>query len=251
MNELKERARKLGLWTIVANWQEYSGKEWLAPLLRAEEEERTRRAFERHIRSARIGQFKSIVDFDWTWPERVDREQIEDLFSLAFIKERSNVILVGTNGLGKTMIAQNLAYRALTNGVTTRFVKASDMLNELIECDGSTARRKCLRKFCNIGLLVIDEVGYLSYDNRFADLLYEVISGRYDRHSTVVTTNKSFSEWKDIFPFAACAVTLVDRLLHKAESVLLEGESYRAKEAGERLAAKSKARRGRTKKQDD
>lgn len=88
----------------------------------------------------------------------------------------------------------------------------------------------------------LDEVGYLSYDNRFADLLYEVISGRYEKHSTVVTTNRAFKQWKEIFPHAACAVTLVDRLMHKSDSILVEGESYRAKEATERGMAKAKAR---------
>lgn len=251
MTVLKEKARKLGLWSIVANWAEYADAEWLPRLLEAEVQERTRRAFENHIRTARIGQFKPISDFDWKWPERIDREQIEDLFTLDFVRDKSNVILVGTNGLGKTMIAKNLAFRAVTSGITTRFVKASEMLNELVEADGSVKRRNCLKKFCNVPLLVIDEVGYLSYDNRFADLLYEIISGRYERHATIVTTNKSFGEWKDIFPHAACAVTLVDRLLHRAESVLLEGESYRAKEATERVAAKSKARKTRRKKSED
>lgn len=248
MSALKEKARKLGLKAIVQNWNHYENADWLPPLLQAEEQERTQRAFERHVRSAHIGQFKPISTFDWSWPENVDREQIEDLFSLDFIREKSNVILVGTNGLGKTMIAQNLAHRALTSGITTRFVKASDMLNELIECDGSIARRRCLKKYCSVPLLVIDEVGYLSYDTRFADLLYEVISGRYERHSTIVTTNRSFSEWGEIFPHAACAVTLVDRLLHNADSVLIKGKSYREKEALENHAKKTKARSGRRKK---
>lgn len=247
MDALKEQARKLGLRSIVSNWDQYQDKEWLKPLLRAEEEERAQGAFQRRVRGARLGQFKSMTEFDWAWPEKIDREQVEELFNLEFLKERSNVILVGTNGLGKTMIAQNLANSALLKGITTRFVKAGDMLNELIECDGSIARRRCLRKYCNVPLLVIDEVGYLSYDTRFADLLYEVISGRYQRHSTIVTTNKAFGEWHDIFPHAACAVTLVDRLLHKSESVLIEGDSFRNKEATERLAARTRARQQKRK----
>lgn len=248
MSGLKEKARQLGFRTIAANWEEYEHQEWLKPLLMAEEEERARRAFDRRIREARIGQFKPIADFDWKWPQKIDREHVEDLFSLEFMKDRSNVILVGTNGLGKTMIAQNLAHAALMRGVTTRFVKGSEMLNELVECDGSAARRRCLRKYCNIPLLVIDEVGYLSYDNRFADLLYEIVSGRYERHSTIVTTNKTFKAWREIFPHAACAVTLVDRLTHKSETVFIEGESFRSKEAEERLAARTKERQQKQKK---
>ena len=250
MSKLKEQARKLGLRTIVVNWDQYEKADWLQPFLNAEEEERDRRSFERRIREAHIGQFKPMSEFNWQWPEHIDREQIEDLFRLEFLKEKSNVILVGTNGLGKTMIAQNLAHAALMNGVATRFIKASDMLNELIECDGSAARRRCLRKYCNIALLIVDEVGYLSYDTRFADLLYEIVSGRYERNSTIITTNKTFGDWKEIFPHAACAVTLVDRLTHKSESVLIKGESFRAKEANERVAAKAKARQLKRKKKD-
>lgn len=251
MTALKEQAKKLGLRGIVARWDEYENAPWLKTLLIAEEETRAALAFERRIRGAHIGQFKPMSSFNWDWPQKIDRELVEDLFNLEFMRDKANVVLIGTNGLGKTMIAQNLAHAALMKGITTRFVKGSDMLNELVECDGSFARRRCLRKWCNYPLLVIDEVGYMNYDTRFADLLYEVISGRYERHSTVVTTNKSFSDWNEVFPHAACAVTLVDRLLHKAESILIEGESYRVKEASERSAEKAKARQQKTRKKKD
>lgn len=245
MNSLREKARKLGFRAIESNWSEFENAEWLPELLDAEERERDRRSFERRVREARIGNFKSMADFDWAWPTQIDREQVEELFKLDFLKDQSNVVLFGQNGLGKTMVAQNLAHTALMKGISTRFVKAGDMLNELVECDGSKARRNCLKRYCNVALLVIDEVGYLSYDNRFADLLYEVISGRYERHSTIVTTNKSFSDWKELFPHAACVVTLVDRLTHKSESVVIKGKSYRENEAQARLKAKQQKRKNK------
>lgn len=243
MISLKERVKDLGLNAMVARWHEYEDAPWLPQLVEEEEKERDRRSFERRMREARIGQFKPMSEFDWTWPAEVDREQVDELFTLKFIEEKSNVILVGNNGLGKSMIAQNLANAAMMRGVSTRFIKASDMLNELVECDGSMARRRCLKKYCSVGLLVIDEVGYMNYDSRFADLLYEVISGRYQKCSTVVTTNKAFRDWSEIFPHAACVITLVDRLTHKAETVVLKGESYRHKEATERAAQKAKERK--------
>ena len=181
MTALKERAKKLGLKSIIANWNMFEKKDWLPELIDLEESERDRRSLERRVREARIGHFKPMSAFDWTWPEEIDREQIEDLFSLNFLEEKANVILVGDNGLGKSMIAQNLVNTALTRGISTRFIKASDMLNELVECDGSLKRRRCLQKYCKYGLLAIDEVGYMNYDNRFADLLYEIISGRYQK----------------------------------------------------------------------
>jgi DNA replication protein DnaC len=248
MSELRDKARKLGLRVVVANWDQYEKQAWLKPFLLAEEKERDRRSFERRIREAHIGQFKPMTEFNWSWPKQIDRELVEELFNLEFLKEKCNVVLVGNNGVGKSMIAQNLAYAALMKGVPTRFIKASEMLNELIECDGSMARRRCLKKYCSVALLVIDEVGYMDYDNRFADLLYEVIAGRYEKFATIVTTNKSFKQWGTIFPNAACVVTLVDRLLHRAEMVVIEGQSYRHKEATERAEAKQRARSQKAKK---
>ena len=254
MSELKDKAKRLGLKAIVANWEHYEKQEWLKTFLLAEEQERDHSSLLRRTREACIGQFKPMSEFDWAWPTKIDREHVEELFDMDFLKEQANIVLVGTNGLGKTMIAQNLAYQTMISGKSTRFVKASQMLNELIECDGSMSRRRCLQKYCRPKLLVIDEVGYLDYDNRSADLLYEVISGRYQNNSTIVTTNTGFTEWQKLFPNAACAVTLVDRLVHKSETVVIEGKSYRHKEALERAAAKEKARqekKKRKKKEDN
>ena len=177
MKDLKERAKKLGFRAIVANWEKYIGEKWLEPLIVAEESEKDKRSLERRLKEASIGEFKPMADFDWSWPTKIDREQVEDLLTLDFLKDGSNIVLLSTNGLAKTMIAQNLASIALGRGYTTRFVKASHMLNQLLECDGASARSRCLKKYCSPDLLVVDEVGYMNYDNRYADMLYEVISG--------------------------------------------------------------------------
>src|SRR5271156_5138362 len=153
MTDLKERAKKLGLRAIVANWDHYAGKDWLEPVIVAEEGEKDRRSLERRLREAQIGHFKPMSQFDWDWPEKIDREQIEELFTLEFLTKKFNVVLTATNGLGKTMIAQNLASAALSRGYTTRFVKASQMLNQLLECDGASARARCLKKYCAPDLL--------------------------------------------------------------------------------------------------
>ncbi|MNT42393.1 transposase/IS protein [compost metagenome] len=165
--------------------------------------------------------------------------------------ENANVVLVGQNGLGKTMIAQNLAYQALMAGHSARFVTASEMLNELAAQDGASALNRALRKYCSPNLLVIDEVGYLSYGNDYADLLYEVVTRRYQKRSTVLTTNRPFKEWPEVFPGAACVVTLVDRLIHRSEIVQLEGESYRLREAKERETEKNRRRGQRGKRSSD
>lgn len=117
------------------------------------------------------------------------------------------------------------------------------MLGDLAAQDGDNALRRRLRHYARPGLLVIDEVGYLSYANRHADLLFEIVSRRYEVKSTIVTTNRPFSEWNEVFPNAACVVSIVDRLVHHAEIIVLEGESYRMHEAKERAVKKKKPRR--------
>ena len=159
------------------------------------------------------------------------------------------MLLVGPNGVGKSMIVRNLAHQALLAGHTARFITASQLLNDLAAQDGSGALERRLRHYCRPRVLVVDELGYLAYDNHYADLLFEVVSRRYQEKPTVLTTNKPFAEWNQVFPNAACVVTLVDRLVHKAEIASIEGESYRLKEAKERAArkAKTRARRRRRK----
>jgi DNA replication protein DnaC len=245
-DELRNRAKALGLWGLLARWDELVEQPWVLTLLEIEEVERKKRSLERRIANARIGAFRPMADFDWAWPRKIDRELIEELFTLQFLQEAANVVLLGPNGNGKTMIAQNLAYQALLRGATVRFTTASAMLNELAAQDSSSGLQRRLRRYVNPTLLVVDEVGYLSYDNRHADLLFEVVSRRYGHRSIVLTTNKPFTEWTDVFPNAACVVTMIDRLLHKAEITEIAAESYRLKEAKERAAQRRKKSKSKT-----
>jgi DNA replication protein DnaC len=226
-----------------------AGEPWVERLILWEEQERLRRSLERRLQAARIGRFKSLCDFDWTWPKRCDRAAIEALMSLDFLQEAANVVLIGPNGVGKSMLAQNLAHQALVNGATVLFTTAGQMLGELAALDSDSGLRRRLRHYAAPDLLVIDEVGYLSYGNRHADLLFELVSRRYQTKSTLLTTNRAFAEWSEVFPNAACVVSLVDRLIHNAEVIAIEGESYRLKEARER--AEQRARRRRKKTGDD
>jgi len=244
--ELRQRLQRLGMFGLLACCDDIATKPWLNELLDIEETERQRRSLDRRLHAARIGTFKPLADFDWNWPKKVDRTAVEDLFSLSFIEEGMNVILLGPNGLGKTMILRNLAHRALVAGRTVRVTSASDMLADLARQESSAALARRLRRFVSPSLLCIDEVGYLSYDNRYADLLFQVVTRRYDANKAIlVSTNKAFSEWSEVFPHAACTVTLVDRLIHRSEIIELQGDSYRLKEARERTASKQAARRQR------
>jgi DNA replication protein DnaC len=239
----RTRLRRLGFYGLLAHAETLLSEPWLARVLDIEDTERARRSLKRRLDNARLGAFKPIADFDWSWPSKCDRSAIEELFALGFLGEAANVVLIGPNGLGKTMLLKNLAHQAILHGHSARFTLASDMLHDLAAQDSTVALARRLRRYTRASVLAIDEVGYLSYDARYADLLFEVITRRYElRRPVLLSTNKAFAEWNQVFPNAACVVALVDRLLHRAEIIALDGKSYRFKEAQERAARKSKSR---------
>lgn len=215
----------------------------MEPLLQWEEDERCRRSLERRLKDAHIGRFKPLCDFDWHWPKRCERAAVEKLMTLDFLKESANIVLLGPNGVGKSTLAKNLAHQALIHAHTVLFTTAGQLLGDLAALDSDSALRRRLRHYAAPDLLAIDEVGYLSYSNRHADLLFELVSRRYEAKSTLVTTNRPFAEWSEVFPNAACVVSLVDRLVHNAEVISIEGDSYRLKEARERSEQRARQRR--------
>jgi DNA replication protein DnaC len=236
-----KRATTLGLHGLLAHLDDVQTESWVPTLLDWEEQERASRGLARRIQAAHIGRFRPFADFDFSWPKRIDRDAIEEAFRLDFIAQADNIVLVGPNGVGKTMIAQNLCYQAVLSGLPALFTTASALLADLSQRDSSFALQQRLRHYARPKLLCIDEIGYLSYDARAADLLFEIVTRRYQRASTIISTNKPFAQWQDIFPNAASVVTLIDRLTHKAEIIQIDGESYRLKES--RDSAEKRLRR--------
>jgi DNA replication protein DnaC len=243
LEALHARAKALNLHGLLAHWTDAAAAEWVEALIDWEEQERGRRSLERRLRSAHIGRFKPACDFDWSWPKRCDRAAFEALMALDFLNDATNVILVEPNGVGKSTLARNIAYQALIHGHTVLFTSAGQLLGDLAALDSDSALRRRLRHYARPDLLAIDEVGYLSYSNRHADLLFELVSRRYENKSTMITANRPFAEWRHVFPNAACVVSLVDRLVHNAEILAIHGDSYRLKEAQERSEQRARKRR--------
>jgi DNA replication protein DnaC len=241
-DQLKQRAVALKLHGLSAHWDEVLAAEWpwVQKLIEWEEVERKRRGLERRMSAAHIGRFKPLADFDWSWPAQCDQAAVSGLMSLSFIKEAANIILVGPNGVGKSMIAQNIAHHAVMQGHSALFVNAAQMLGDLAAQDGDNALRRRLKHYAHPDVLILDEIGYLSYANRHADLLFNIINRRYELKPTIVTTNRPFAEWSEVFPNAACVVSIVDRLVHHSEIVVIEGESYRMREAKERASKRKR-----------
>lgn len=245
-NSLSAQLHQIGLRAVPANLDDFLARatkaRWsphvlLEQLAQAEAAERSCRSLERRLRLSGIKSFKPMADFDWGWPTKIERDVIERALTLDFLQGGRNLVLVGRNGLGKTMMAQNICHAAVMAGSSVLFRSAPALLEELHR-QSPEGRRSKLRGYANVGLLCIDEVGYLSFDDKAADLLYEVINRRYEHRSVIVTTNRPFKEWNEVFPNATCIATMLDRLLHHADVTVIEGNSYRVRESEQETAAR-------------
>jgi DNA replication protein DnaC len=220
-----------------------SHRQLLEELARIELAHKAQRSLDRRLQRARLGRFKPMADFDWNWPKKIERELIERTFTLDFVAEARNLVLLGTNGLGKTMIAKNLAFEAVQAGHSVLFTTAAELIESLQgDLSPSTFKRKVAR-YGSFDLLCIDEVGYLAYDAHAADLLYKVVDRRYERGSILLTTNLAFRDWHTVFPNATSTATLLDKLTHHADVSLIEGPSYRAHESQKEAAERRRRRR--------
>jgi len=219
-----------------AKRNKWSPEELVSHLAHRELVERERRSLDWRLKDSRILQkdFKPMADFDWGWPDKIDRPVIEALLAADCVERGDNVVLIGSHGLGKSMIAKNILHRAIHKGHTALFVEAAELLVDLGSQDSSRSLEKRIKHYAKPKALCIDEVGYLSYDQRSADLLFQVVSRRYEKKSIIVTTNRAFNDWDTVFPGATSVVSLVDRLIHHSEITLIEGESYRKYEAEQR-----------------
>ena len=208
--------------------KQWSHVAFLARLVEGEAALRQDRARIRRIQQARFPVLKTLDQFDFTWPAKINRLAVQNLFRLKFIEDKANAVLVGGAGLGKSHLAVALGYAACEAGFRVRFTTAIDIINTLCAADKAGRLVQEMNKYTRPDLLVCDELGYLPIDKRGADLMFQVVAARYERRSTVITTNRLFRDWGKTFDLDnTLATALIDRLMHHGEAVVIEGKSYR------------------------
>ena len=237
--KLKNSLHSLGLSWIRDNLDEEladaarknrTHQELLERLIAGELELRLARAVERRLKAARLPAVKTLDQFDWAWPKKINRDQIKHLFSLRFLEEKANAVFIGGTGLGKTHLALALAHEACQHNRHVLFAPAVQIINTLTAAQTSSTLERALKRYHAPELLIIDELGYLPVDRTGADLLFQVLGGRYERVATVITTNRAYRDWAKTFANdATLASAVLDRICHHCETVVIEGRSYRMK----------------------
>jgi DNA replication protein DnaC len=203
--------------------------QYLEGLIAGEVALRQDRSVQRRIQEARFPVLKTLAGWDWNWPAKINRMQVEHLLELDFVDTCTNVIFAGPTGIGKTHLALALGYAACLRGHRVLFAAAIDVVNRLSAAESTRQLARELQRYQSPRVLVIDELGYLPLDKRGAELLFQVITKRYERGSIILTTNIAFKDWPRIFAGDATMTSaLLDRLLHHVQAVVIEGESYRS-----------------------
>ena len=238
--DLTETLRRLSLTFFAQNYEAMGQEaardqlghvEYLRRLAEGEAATRYERSVQRRTKAAHLPVLKTLEQFNWSWPSKLNRVQVQDLFRLRFIEQNTNVVFIGGVGLGKTHLAVALAHTACLHNVPTLFAPAVDIVNTLSAAQATNTLSKALKAYVAPRILLIDELGYLPMDKRGADLLFQVISARYERGAIIITTNTAYKQWPRVFNNDATITTaILDRLLHHCETVTIEGKSYRMKD---------------------
>ena len=237
LTRLDAQLHRLQLHHIQSHYQAFATKaaeqqrshlDYLAQLVEGEATKRENRAIERRIRNARFPVIKTLDDFRWSWPKKINRPQIQNLFRLAFVASKTNVVFIGNVGLGKTHISIALGHAACVHGHSVLFTTAVDIINTLAAAQSAGRLKREFKRYLKPALLIVDELGYLPIDKHGADLLFQIISQRYERAPMVITTNRVYKHWAPIFNNDSTLTSaILDRLLHHVDTVIIEGKSFR------------------------
>ena len=220
LDDLTERARVADMGYV----------EFLDLVLVEETGVRDRRRFRNALKLSGLPHHKTVDDFDFAFQPELDRRKVKDLAALGFVEEKANVALLGPPGVGKTMLAVGLAVAACQAGFSIYFTSLDDVVRNLREAEAAGRFAKKLQTYLKPSLLVVDEVGYLPLNRADANMVFQLVSRRYERGSIVVTSNKNFSEWGQVFGDNVLASAILDRLLHHCHVLSINGPSYRLKD---------------------
>ena len=208
-----------------------SALEVLSTLIGEEATFRSERALQRRIRLARLPKPKTLAEYDFTFPKRIAKQKLLRLFDCQFIDSYRCGVFIGPTGTGKTHLLTALGYAACEKGITVRYSRVVDMINVLTTAQINGTLEKALKAYVKPSLLLLDELGYLPIDKRGADLLFQVVASRYESGSIVLTTNRAFKDWGQIFDVDnTLATAMIDRLMHHGEALVIRGDSYRMKD---------------------
>ena len=230
--KLKAIAEHLEQTTVLAEHRNWTPLQMIDHLFELELQLRQQNRIERCFKQSKLYEKTTIDQFDFTFhgSRKNQKSRIVNLMDLEFIKHRKDIILIGNPGVGKSFLAKCMAYAATQAGIKVLFTTAMDMINHLISAEADHSLLKKLQYYQSQELLVIDEIGYLSLGTQGSNLFFQVISARHERKSTVITTNRPFAQWGEIFDNTTVATAIADRLVYNSEILILEGPSYRKRD---------------------
>ena len=230
--KLKAIAEHLEQTTVLAEHRNWTPLQMIDHLFELELQLRQKNRIERCFKQSKLYEKTTIDQFDFTFhgSRKNQKSRIVNLMDLEFIKHRKDIILIGNPGVGKSFLAKCMAYAATQAGIKVLFTTAMDMINHLIAAEADHSLLKKLQYYQSQELLVIDEIGYLSLGTQGSNLFFQVISTRHERKSTVITTNRPFAQWGEIFDNTTVATAIADRLVYNSEILILEGPSYRKRD---------------------
>ena len=230
--KLKAIAENLEQTTALTEHRNWTPLQMIDHLFELELQLREKNKIERCFKQSKLYEKTTIDQFDFAFhgSRKNQKSRIVNLMDLEFIKHRKDIILIGNPGVGKSFLAKCMAYAATQAGIKVLFTTAMDMINHLIAAEADHSLLKKLQFYQSQELLVIDEIGYLSLGTQGSNLFFQVISARHERKSTVITTNRPFAQWGEIFDNTTVATAIADRLVYNSEILILEGPSYRKRD---------------------
>ena len=245
MEHLKDKLKRLRLSGALAsleNRNKYalehrlSYLDFLDLVLEDEQAVRDNNAYKKRLKQSKLSQQKHLDNFDFSWQPELNKTQIMDFASCQFLEKRENIVFMGKPGVGKTHLANGLGLEAINKGYKVIFMHANSLIDQLYQAKAEGKYQKTVKDFAKADLLILDEVGFKAIPQSGINDFFEVIRTRYEQKSTIITTNRSFEDWGKLFGDKVMASAIVDRIVHHAHIIKITGESYRLKNAQNRIS---------------